>query len=61
MTDWCCSVCWKNTPARTIVAGTVICELCLEKVAKENRNNNNTLKEDLKNAIIKHGMGDIYD
>jgi hypothetical protein len=44
-----------------MVAGTVICKSCLEKVAEQNRNNDNTLKEDLKNAIVKHSMGDIYD
>ena len=58
MTDWYCSVC-NNQTILTIVAGTIICKSCLEKVAENNKNNDNSLKEDLKNAIIKEN--DIYE
>ncbi len=60
MTDWRCSVCF-NTSELTKIAGTIICKDCLKKVAETNRNNDNTLTEDMKNAIIKNTMGDIYD
>jgi len=54
-----CSVCFKDNSNITIVAGTVICKSCLEKVAEKNRNNDDTLKEDLRKAITKEN--DIYD
>ncbi len=58
MTDWFCSVCFKDE-SLTQVAGTIICIKCLAKVAEQNRNNDNSLKEDLKKAIVKEN--DIYD
>ena len=54
-----CSVCFKDNSNITIVAGTVICKSWLEKVAEKNRNNDDTLKEDLRKAITKEN--DIYD
>jgi len=54
-----CSVCFKDNSNITLVAGTVICKSCLEKVAEKNRNNDDTLKEDLRKAITKEN--DIYD
>jgi len=58
MSEFYCSVCF-STVQVTMVAGTVICKKCLAEVSESNRNNDNTLKEDLKNAIIKEN--DIYD
>ena len=54
-----CSICFKDNSNITLVAGTVICKSCLEKVAEKNRNNDDTLKEDLRKAITKEN--DIYD
>jgi len=58
MSEFYCSVCF-STVQVTMVAGTVICKKCLAEVSESNRNNDNTLKEDLKNAIIKEN--DVYD
>jgi len=58
MSEFYCSVCF-STVEVTMVAGTTICKKCLKELAEKNRNNDNTLKEDLKNAIIKEN--DIYD
>ncbi len=58
MSEFYCSVCW-STVQVTLVAATAICKKCLAEVAEKNRSNDNTLKEDLKNAITKEN--DIYD
>ena len=57
MTDFKCSVCF--TPYNlTMVQGTVLCKECLAKAVEKYKNNDEDLKQNVEDIIVKDD--DIY-
>jgi len=52
MTQYWCSICFKDNNNLTIVYGTVICADCLQKLCHQCTNNNYSLRKNMRYLII---------